>query len=598
MKRRSKNLIMFIFIVILSILVFLTMNYSKKHLTTSAQTKQNTTMEKSDNSTSDSNSENSTSDSNSENNSSQNAPTGNNAPENNGNMQKPDSTGNSSGGGFPNETIVDSPSDNHHQLTFVYYFVFAAESLGLAMLIIYLLMSKFNRRTRTETFKNTDKIIIYLLSIILLTSVFTVSETYLTQKFFLTANAQTMTKPEENENSSDSTSVDATGANEIDGEDSTLSSTYTSSKSDENVILVKNSGNLTLKNASVTKKSGDSTNTENSEFYGINAGLLVTANSTATISGTKISTDASGSNAVFSTGDDSKIYISNSTITTNGDSSSRGLDATYGGYIKADNVKITTQGGSCATLATDRGEGTVITQNSTLETNGSGSPVIYSTGDISITDTIGTANGSQMVVIEGKNTATVTNSTLTASGSGNRNHVDDSGIMIYQSMSGDASEGTGTFTSTDSTLSISKDSDYYKTAPMFFVTNTDAKINLTNTKLNYGSNILLSVKGTSEWGTSNSNGGNVTLNSKKQDLTGSIELDKISTLTMNLTSSKYTGTINGDNTAKNISLKLDKKSSITLTGDSYVSSLKDKDSSYSNIDFNGYTLYVDGTAIN
>lgn len=41
---------------------------------------------------------------------------------------------------------------------------------------------------------------------------------------------------------------------------------------------------------------------------------------------------------------------------------------------------------------------------------------------------------------------------------------------------------------------------------MFFVTNTDAVINLTNTKLSYGSNTLLSVKGTSEWGQSGSNG--------------------------------------------------------------------------------------------
>ena len=39
------------------------------------------------------------------------------------------------------------------------------------------------------------------------------------------------------------------------------------------------------------------------------------------------------------------------------------LDATYGGYIEADNVKITTLGGSCATLATDRGEGTINNNN-------------------------------------------------------------------------------------------------------------------------------------------------------------------------------------------------------------------------------------------
>ena len=39
-------------------------------------------------------------------------------------------------------------------------------------------------------------------------------------------------------------------------------------------------------------------------------------------------------------------------------------------------------------------------------------------------------------------------------------------------------------------------------------------------------------------------------------------------------------------------------SRIKLTGDSYVTSLDDADTDYSNIDFNGYTLYANGTAIN
>lgn len=169
--------------------------------------------------------------------------------------------------------------------------------------------------------------------------------------------------------------------------------------------------------------------------------------------------------------------------------------------------------------------------------------------------------------------------------------------MIYQSMSGDAGEGTGTFTATNSNLSVQENSSYYKTAPMFFITNTDAIINLNNCKLSYGSNILISSKGTTQWGKTGSNGGNLTFNAENQKLEGDIEIDNISTLTMNLTSSSYTGTINGDNTAKQIDIKLDSNSTITLTGDSYVTSLEDDDNSYSNINLNGYKLYVNGTAI-
>ena len=59
-------------------------------------------------------------------------------------------------------------------------------------------------------------------------------------------------------------------------------------------------------------------------------------------------------------------------------------------------------------------------------------------------------------------------------------------------------------------------------------------------------------------------------------------------------------TENDRGTETNMLMTLDdyKSSKITLTGDSYVTSFTDADSSYSNINFNGYKLYVNGTAIN
>lgn len=129
-------------------------------------------------------------------------------------------------------------------------------------------------------------------------------------------------------------------------------------------------------------------------------------------------------------------------------------------------------------------------------------------------------------------------------------------------------------------------------------TNTDAIINLKNCHLTYGSNTLISNKGTTEWGTTGINGGNLTLNAENQTLKGNIEIDNISTLKMNLTNSQYTGTINGEQTAKQIDIKIDSNTKIKLTGNSYITSLEDEDTTYSNIDFNEYTLYVNGTAIN
>lgn len=84
-----------------------------------------------------------------------------------------------------------------------------------------------------------------------------------------------------------------------------------------------------------------------------------------------------------------------------------------------------------------------------------------------------------------------------------------------------------------------------------------------------------------------------------QKVKGNIVVDSISTLEFSLkNSSSYEETINKDKTAKSIKLTLDKSSKIKLTGDSYVTSLTDEDTTYSNIDFDGYKLYVNSNAIN
>ena len=92
-------------------------------------------------------------------------------------------------------------------------------------------------------------------------------------------------------------------------------------------------------------------------------------------------------------------------------------------------------------------------------------------------------------------------------------------------------------------------------------------------------------------------GGNVNLVLSNQKINGNIVVDSISELSMELKKSSYEGTINNLDNAKRIKLVLDKTSKIKLTGDSYVSELVDVDTRYSNIDFNGYKLYVDGKLI-
>ena len=370
-----------------------------------------------------------------------------------------------------------------------------------------------------------------------------------------------------------------------------ISSDISTTTAGASALYVTSTGEATVGTYTITKSGDYTDDIETCEFYGVNAAVLVNGGN-ATFSGTTINTSAKGANAVFAT-NSGTITISNSVITSTGSSSARGLDATYGGKITGTNVSITTDNGSCATLATDRGEGTVSCSQCTLVTNGAGSPVIYSTGDISISNTIGTANAAQMVVVEGKNSATVSSSTLKCAGNGNRDSgADKCGVMIYQSMSGDADDGIGSFTASDSTMEILSTSSVYSSAPMFFVTNTEATITLSNVTFSYGSNIFIDIEGTSEWGTEGSNGGDVTMTVTGQTIVGDIVVDDYSSLTLYLNnSSSFKGTINSAQSSGTIEIIIDSTSTLTLTGESYITTLTNSDSENSNID-GDYTLNI------
>ena len=291
--------------------------------------------------------------------------------------------------------------------------------------------------------------------------------------------------------------------------------------------------------------------------------------------------------------------INNVKITTHSDKS-RGLDATYNGVINAENVIINTDGQSCAALATDRGEGQVHVKNSEIntgvsKTSGRGSPLIYSTGNITAKNTHGTSYVSQIACIEGKNSIELENCDLTGFAEGNRQdgntYVDLGGIFIYQSMSGDADVGTSTFTAKNSKLSIAEDSPVSKEAPMFHITNTACVINLENTELSFTSGVFLESSGQNQWGNEGSNGGTCELNTENEDIAGNVIVDSISSLNWNMKNTQFKGAINSTG---NTTVKVGEGSTWTLTGDSTVSSLELN----GNIDYGEYTLTVDGKAYN
>ena len=364
------------------------------------------------------------------------------------------------------------------------------------------------------------------------------------------------------------------------GKQTSANKDYESEEANVSAVLVENKGSLAISGGSLIK-SGDTTDDTESNFYGLNAILSASGGSKITLDGTTLTSSSDGSNAIFATGKGSKIVAKNFSIYTTGDSA-RGLDATYKGTIIATGGDISTKGSHCAPIATDRGEGTIQVSDTSVSAEGDGSPCIYSTGIITAANFTGYATGSQIAVVEGKNSISLDHCVLQGAGK--------NGIMLYQSTSGDAAEGEASFNAADSTLTTTSK------GPMFYVTNTEASATLKNTKLYYSSGILINAAGnkTNNWGKAGENGGNFTLTGISQNLEGNVKCDQISTVTLNLTEkSAFKGSINAGNSAKSATIHLDKSSTWTMTGDSYVSAITNKDTACSNIKSNGFTLYYD-----
>lgn len=187
---------------------------------------------------------------------------------------------------------------------------------------------------------------------------------------------------------------------------------------------------------------GGSANTMQYDYSGsYSVSLTVGEDSTAVIDGTDITASSSGSNGVFAT-DSGTALVNDTSIETMADNS-RGLDATYGGTISANKITADTQGGHSAIVATDRGGGSISLADATLSTAGSGSPLLYSTGDIQVNNVSGTSSGSQIAGMEGLNTILIKDSTSESTVTGKTaSDPIANGIIIYQSTSGGVTADT------------------------------------------------------------------------------------------------------------------------------------------------------------
>lgn len=380
-----------------------------------------------------------------------------------------------------------------------------------------------------------------------------------------------------------------TAANNAD-DNAVLSNMSFSSENDDENALRADGVTVSLADCTITK-TGNSSNTENGDFYGMNAALLAENGAQVTVTGGEVTTSATSGNGIFSYGSGTVVNVSGTKIRT-AERNSGGIQTTGDGKMNAEDLDVQTEGNSSAAIRSDRGGGTVNVKGGTYVTNGTGSPAIYSTADISVSDAVLTANNSEGIVVEGKNSIKLADCTLSGKMQGTYN--DDSEniqcIMIYQSMSGDADVGEAYFEANGGEItSLAGD--------MFYVTNTSCEIKLSGVKFNMADGVFLRAVGNSSsrgWGKSGENGGDVKMTLTDQTVEGDIVVDEISSIDLDMSGSVLTGAINADNSGGNISVFLDENSTWNLTSDSYVSSFE---GDISNINAGEFHLYVNGEMV-
>ncbi len=385
-----------------------------------------------------------------------------------------------------------------------------------------------------------------------------------------------------------------TAATEYSKDKTTTGKSYSSTGTDENAVHVTDGAKVALKDATVSRESEESQGGDSSSFYGIGAAVLTT-DGTSYVSGSKVNTNAKGGAGIFSYGDGT-TYVSDTTISTKKDTSG-GIHVAGGGKLYAWNVNATTQGESSAAIRSDRGGGTMVVDGGTYTSNGTGSPAVYSTADIAVHSADLTANNSESVCIEGLNSLRLFDCNLTGNMKTDSQNDCTWNVILYQSMSGDSEVGNSTFEMNGGTLTA-------KNGGMFYTTNTESTIHLSNVDITYAKNndFFLKCTGNSNqrgWGTSGANGADCNFTADDQKMEGDVIWDSISQLDFYMSNgSTLKGAVTDDESnAGNggsgyCNFYIAKGCTWTVTGDSTLTKLYNAGTI---VDTDGKTVTIKGT---
>lgn len=355
--------------------------------------------------------------------------------------------------------------------------------------------------------------------------------------------------------------------------------TINPTKKDQSGLLVKNGATVTVRDSKIYKQNGETSDSSQITVTGVNSAAVVSYGSEAKFTNTKTETTIEYANGLFISGEKAKANLIDTEIYTYG-YGSNGIVVSTKGYLETNHATITTKvKSSPAIVLTHKQSTALLTENTMLETNGSSSPAFLTKGTVTGKNISVTSNGSRIAEIEG-GIFTISDSMLIANGAPNNNKENPSAFYI----TGEESN----IKVTNSSININRKMPYFNTAIIFDLVDANSTITLKNTTINQGSKQFVNL--------TNSTG---TFIADAMQLNGSLTIDDTSTLNVELKNSTFImGSINTENKSGKVTLKLDASSKLILDGDTYITELDNANPDNTNIIFNNYKLYVNGTPIN
>ncbi|RAL03352.1 uncharacterized protein BO80DRAFT_17341 [Aspergillus ibericus CBS 121593] len=372
-------------------------------------------------------------------------------------------------------------------------------------------------------------------------------------------------------------------------EDAEVSHQTLSVNANDTSVLVATDGAVVNVSYTDVVKKGYSTWLNQASFFGVNAAINVANASTAYIDHSNITVHNGAAN-VYSYGTGSTVYVNHTDLYSSGPVS-HGLYASGNGTIYGSNLRHYSGGSRCSSFSGDNPAGYIHVTDAVAHTAGIGSAIFYTLGESYGTDVVGRAERAPSLFSDGAQTSVFENVDFTA------------GLLAGTVMFSSSTRSSGA----SLTFSNSRLTTLGEDMAALWFGNLIASATIHATELNTTSGILVIANASQitqsfdhfvGWEENSSiQPAQVSVSVTESSLTGDIVAYNGSSIAWSLAEhSSWTGAASFGRGTAYVGVTLDATSTWTLTKNVYLQNFTNADTTNSNIQSQGYSIYYNASS--